>query len=241
MIFDIDGCEERIGYKFKDKMLLRKCFTHTSYAYEHKTEDNELLEFFGDSIIEFVVTEYLYKNSTGDEGVMTRERASIVSKEPLLKVVELLKLDEFILVGVGQERSVNKTEKLFSSLYEALVAGIYVDGGIVQAKKFITNTLIKAYKKGIIGVEEKKEKVGGEAKSMLQEYVQARKLGSVAYEDLYKKGPDNRPEFRIAVTLNGTRIAEGVGSSKKQAQAKGAKKALESLIQRAKTKGGKRK
>lgn len=241
MIFDIDECERRIGYKFKDKMLLRKCFTHTSYANEHKAEDNERLEFFGDSIIEFVVTEYLYKNSFGDEGVMTKERASIVSKDPLLKIVELLKLDEFILFGVGQEHSVNKTEKLFSSLYEALVAGIYIDGGIVQAKKFITNTLIKAYKKGIIGGDKKKEKVGGEAKSSLQEYVQARKLGTIAYEDLYKKGPDNRPEFRVAVTLNGSRLAEGVGSSKKQAQAKAAKKALESLIERSKRKGGKRK
>ncbi len=240
MIFDITECEERIGYVFKNKMLLRQCFTHTSYAHEHQTDDNELLEFFGDSIIEFVVTEYLYKNAYGDEGVLTKERAKIVSREPLLKIVDLLRLDDFILFGSGQENALNKTEKLFSSLYEALVAGIYIDGGIVQAKKFIMNTLIKAYKKGIIGGEKKKEKSTAEAKSMLQEYVQKRKLGSIAYEDLYKKGPDNRPEFRVAVTLNGTRLAEGVGSSKKQAQSKAAKKALESLIEKSKRKGGKK-
>ncbi len=240
MIFDIVGCEERIGYSFKDKMLLRRCFTHTSYAYENMTDDNEMLEFFGDSIIEFVVTEYLYKNVSGNEGKLTKERASIVSKEPLLKVVELLKLDDYMMFGVGQSHSANKTEKMFSSLYEALVAGIYIDGGIVQAKKFINNTLIKAYKKGIIGEKKKKENVGGEYKSALQEYVQKRKLGSISYQDLYKKGPDNRPEFRVAVTLNGTRLAEGVGTSKKQAQSKAAKKALEGLIARSKKQGGKK-
>ena len=88
MIFDIAEIEEKIGYVFKDKMLLRKCFTHASYAHEHGTEDNELLEFFGDAIIEFVITEFLYNNSAGDEGKLTVKRANLVSREPLLAAIK---------------------------------------------------------------------------------------------------------------------------------------------------------
>ena len=78
MIFDIGSIENIIGYTFNDKMLLRKCFTHSSYANEHGGENNELLEFFGDAILQFVVTEHLYKNSFGDEGKLTKKRADIV-------------------------------------------------------------------------------------------------------------------------------------------------------------------
>ena len=140
-IFDIDECEKRIGYTFNDKMLLRRCFTHASYAYENGGEDNELLEFFGDAIIQFVVTEHLYKNAFGDEGKLTKKRAEVVSKEPLLKAVEKLNLIEFVLLGKGQEKAKRTTDKLFSSIYEAVVAGIYIDGGLEKAKKFIKNTI----------------------------------------------------------------------------------------------------
>lgn len=228
MIFDMASVEEIIGYSFKDKNLLRKCFTHTSYAHENNCDDNELLEFFGDSIIEFVVTEYLFKHSSGDEGVLTKERAALVSREPLLKVVCDMGLDEFMLFGVGQELTVSKTEKLFSSLYEALCAGIYIDGGIVAVKNFIKETLIKRYEKGFFGPL-KKKKTTAEAKTELQELIQKQKLGSISYEVLSKKGPDNLPEFRVAVLLNGTRLAEGRGGSKKQAEANAAERALNGL------------
>ena len=236
-IFDIDECEKKIGYSFKDKMLLRQCFTHASYAYENNAEDNELLEFFGDSIIEFVITEHLYKNSFGNEGELTKKRASVVSKIPLLKCVEQMGISQFVLLGRGQEKSKSKDEKLYSSVYEALVAGIYLDGGIASAKKFIKNTLIAQFEK-----QEKLQKQNQSAqkndyKSRFQEYVQKEKLGSIAYELLWKKGPDHMPEFRVAATLNGTKIAEGVASSKKGAEASAAKVALEKLIKQ----GGKKK
>ena len=147
VIFDIDACESQIGYSFKDKMLLRKCFTHASYAYEHGEQDNELLEFFGDAIIQMVVTEYLYKNDSGDEGQLTKKRTELVSRDPLLRAVKKLKLDQFVLLGRGQGKNVRKDEKLFSSIYEALVAGIYVDGGMNPAKKFIKNTIISEFEK----------------------------------------------------------------------------------------------
>ncbi len=236
-IFDIDECENRIGYKFNDKMLLRRCFTHSSYAYENGGEDNELLEFFGDAIIQFVVTEHLYKNAFGDEGKLTKKRAEVVSKEPLLKAVEKLKLIDFVLLGKGQERAKRTTDKLFSSIYEAVVAGIYLDGGLEKAKKFIKNTIIADFE--VLSEKRKKDSQNAkaDAKNKFQEYVQKNKLGSISYELLWKKGPEHMPEFRVASTLNGTRIAEASASSKKMAEAISAELALNKL----KKQGGKTK
>lgn len=226
LIFDID-CESKIGYSFKDKMLLRQCFTHASYANEHGESDNELLEFFGDSIIEFVVTEYLFKNSAGDEGKLTKKRAMLVSKEPLLQAVKKLGLNEYVLLGRGQGKSANQEEKLYSSIYEALVAGIYLDGGLAPAKKFIKQTIIAEFEKKQTVI--KKTKQNGDSKNEYQEYVQKRKLGSVGYETLSKIGPDHLPEFRVAALLNGSRMAEGKGYSKKAAEAAAAAEALKRI------------
>lgn len=233
-IFDIDGCEKRIGYSFKDKMLLRKCFTHASYANEHYQADNELLEFYGDAILEFVVTEYLFNNAKGDEGKLTKKRADIVSKDPLLEAVKKLDIGEFVLLGKGQEKSLNQDEKLYSSIYEALVAGIYIDGGMTAVKKFIHATLIKNF-------EEKKKKNPdvksfGTAKNLFQEYVQKNKLGSITYEVLSRTGPDHMPSFRVAALLNGTKLSEGKGGSKKEAEAQAAERALKIV----KKQGGKK-
>lgn len=223
-IFDIDACEQKIGYVFKDKMLLRQCFTHASYANEHGQKDNELLEFYGDAILEFVVTEYLMENSRGDEGKLTKKRADIVSKDPLLRAVKKLDINDFVLLGNGQGKSKNQEEKLYSSVYEALVAGIYIDGGMNAVKKFILKTLIKDF-------EEKEKslakKVDTSSKSVFQEYVQKYKLGSISYELTSRSGPDHRPEFKVAALLNGKKIADGKGGSKKEAEAQAAKRALD--------------
>ncbi len=230
MIFDIGGIESIIGYTFNDKMLLRQCFTHSSYANEHGGDNNELLEFFGDAILQFVVTEHLYKNSTGDEGKLTKKRSNIVSHQPLLNMVKKLGLTDYILLGNGMNKYTEQDEKLYSSLFEALVAGIYIDGGIKSVQKFIKNTLLSEYVK----LEKSKTKKtivdkGRDYKSLLQEYVQKYKLGSISYELLAKSGPDHKPQFRIAVLLNNSRICEGVGYSKKNAQMMGAERALKKL------------
>ena len=230
-IFDIVACEQKIGYSFKDKMLLRQCFTHASYANEHNQQDNERLEFFGDAIIEFVVTEHLFKNAIGDEGKLTQKRALIVSKVPLLNAVKKLGLIEFVLLGKGQEKAMSKDEKLFSSIYEALVAGIYLDGGMVAVKRFIKRTIIADYEAIYKNLAKNNGQTKADEKSMFQEYVQKYKLGTIGYETLWKKGPDHKPEFCVAALLNSSRIAEGEGKSKKEAQANAARKALETIKQ----------
>lgn len=226
MIFDIPEIEQRIGYTFKDKMLLRKCFTHSSYANEHGEESNERLEFFGDAVIKFLDSEYLFKNANGDEGKLTEERKAIESNKALLKSVKKLGLCEFVLLGNGLKNTAEKDEKLYSSVYEALVAGIYLDGGLEKAKRFFNETALKFF---IEDRKEKKKEKGKDFKSGFQEYVQKLKLGSISYETLSKIGPDHMPEFRVAVLLNGKPLAEGRGTSKKTAETQAAEKALTKL------------
>ena len=234
MIFDIIGIESKIGYSFNDKMLLRKCFTHSSYANEHGGEDNELLEFFGDSIIQFIVTEYLFNNAYGDEGKLTEKRKNIVSKDPLIRAVKKLDIMQFLLLGRGLENRVGKDDKLISSLYEAVCAGIYIDGGMKAVKKFIKKTIISDFEKQVKDAE--KQKIKDDYKSALQEYVQKRKLGTVSYQTLTWSGPAHLPEFRVASLLNGTRLAEGKGRSKKEAEKASARKAL-ALLKKQEGKG----
>jgi ribonuclease-3 len=227
MIFSADEIEKKIKYVFKDKMLLRKCFTHSSYANENGGENNELLEFFGDAIIQFVVTEFLYSYAKGDEGRLTVKRSRMVSKEPLLKSAKELGLFEHLLLGKGQAKNHNYNEKLYSSVYEALVAGIYLDGGITAVKRFIKRTIIEDYVEDNLG---KIQEIKADSKSEAQEYVQKKKLGSITYELLGKKGPDHSPEFRVAALLNGKKLSEGKGGSKKAAEAKAAEVALKKVI-----------
>lgn len=227
-IFDVNGCEEKIGYVFKDKMLLRQCFTHSSYANEHKEENNELLEFFGDSVIQFVVTEYLCVKHKASEGKLTAERAKIVSKTPLLNSVYKLGLNEFILLGRGQGKNFKKDEKLFSSVYEALVAGIYIDGGLAQAKRFIKKTIISDYEAQLKALSKAQVK---DAKSSLQEYVQGKRLGKIEYVTLSQVGPDHCPKFVVALLIGGKEIARAEGKSKKSASTLAAQKSIKILLE----------
>ncbi len=226
MIFEIDKIENALGYVFKDKMLLRKCFTHASYAHEHGGEDNEKLEFFGDAIIQYIVTEYLVKHKFGDEGDLTKLRSQIVSKKPLLYSVKKMGLEKYLLLGRGV-KNIDYDEKLFSSVYEAVVAGIYYDGGLEKARNFVTSTIILDFNQR--QEQDRKDKISGESKSKLQEYVQKRKIGSISYETLSVLGPAHMPEFKMAVLLNGKKLAEGKAGSKKEAEAKAAEKAYKLL------------
>lgn len=159
MIFELSECEAIIGYKFRDIELFRQCFTHASYTNEHPGEkNNERLEFFGDKILDFVVTEYLFNSYPDeDEGKLTERRKNLVSKEPLTEVIFGLGLDGHINLGKSLAGNKDKNEKFFSSLYEALVAGIYIDGGLNEAEKFIYRTVLKNSKQqGFVSKQNKK-------------------------------------------------------------------------------------
>ena len=222
MIFVMYECEERLGYSFKDKTLLRTCFTHSSYSHEHGGKNNERLEFFGDSILGFVVTEYLFDKFPGEgEGQLTLYKQQIVSRKPLAEAIVRLGLNDYILYGEGERKNAPEHhEAACENLYEALVAGIYIDGGGEEARKFIRRTLIAYFKPGKKNVEETPaaEKKIMNFKGVLQEYVQKQKLGDIIYKETGKSGPQHDPLFSVSVYVNGKKLGSGQGKKKAEAE-----------------------
>lgn len=210
------GVEEKIGYRFKDKRLLEEAFTHVTYAHLHKVKDNERVEFLGDTVLQFVITDYLYKKyPTKTEGELTRLRAELVCEESLLKVVHKLRLEGYLRIEGGKA---NVGKKTYSSLFETVTGAIYLDGGYENAKKFI-------FESGLIeSVEKPRAK---DAKSRLQEYLQALHEQPPVYESV-KEGKDNAPTFRCKATACG-QSATGEGKSKKTAEQQAAQRLLQKL------------
>ena len=224
-------CEEKLGYSFKDKTLLRLCFTHPSYAHEHGgVKDNERLEYFGDSILGFITAEYLMqKFPDAKEGLLTDYKQQLVSCEPLSMAIEKSGLYEFLMFGEGEKRSSpEKHRSAKENLFEAIVAGIYIDGGLEEAKKFVKRTLFNK-------VQLVKAKSNDMAlscrptdyKGKLQEYVQKYKLGTLLYVEKDRTGPDHEPMFTMAVVIDDKEIAFAKGRKKSDAEKEAAKIALE--------------
>ena len=226
MIFYAHECEERIGYTFKDKSILRKCFTHKSYSNEHKEESYEKLEFLGDAILDFIVAEYLMGIVNGDEGDLTKRRSELVSAKPIADAILNLGLEQYVLLGEGERGKAIKMN-ICSDLFEAIVAGIYLDGGMENAKRFFFDHLLKVKKSKIV-----------DNKSILQELVQKKKLGKIEYRLLNKTGPDHNPEFTTGIYLEGKLLSQGVAGSKKKAEQLAAELAI-NKIKRQTTKRGK--
>ena len=236
MIFVMYECEERIGYSFKDKTLLRTCFTHSSYSHEHACKNNELLEFFGDAVLEFVVTEYLFsKFRDEDEGKLTAYRQQIVSRKPLAQAIMKLGLNEYILYGEGEKKNTPEHhEASCENLYEALVAGIYLDGGEEEARKFIGRTLLNRFrpdKKPSSGEVKHAAQIGKSEnyKGRLQEFVQKNKLGEIEYKETGKTGPAHDPVFTVAVFVGENKLGEASGKKKSGAEQDAATIALQKL------------
>lgn len=206
--FDTEKVEQIIGYKFKNKNLLEQCFTHSSYQ-NGNAKDNEKLEFLGDAILDFIVAEKLFFDKVGDEGDMTAIRQKYVSAKPLEDVIKKLKLDKFILCGTASKTLLGK--KAVSSLFEALTAGIYIDGGLDEARNFILRTLMT--------VEESSDR---NYKGELQELTQKKLRCKPSYELLQKSGTEHQPFYVVKVTVNGV-FALGEGTSVKKAEREAAK------------------
>lgn len=246
MIFVMYECEERLGYTFKDKTLLRTCFTHSSYSHEHGGKNNELLEFFGDAILEFVVTEYLFaKYPAESEGVLTSYRQQIVSRKPLAEAIVRLGLNEYILYGEGERKSPPEHhEAACENLFEALVAGIYIDGGLDEAKNFIKRVLLSRFRPDKNGVKAEEIPVPITAKTenykgKLQEYVQKNRLGEIVYGEKNKTGPAHDPVFTVSVTVGGRELGVATGRKKSDAEQASAKIALDKLTGKPEAKNAK--
>lgn len=215
--------EEKIGYSFKDKSLLELALTHSSFANENKLKkNNERFEFLGDSVLGFVTAEYLfseYKNRP--EGEMTKLRAAVVCEKSLFKFAEQIDLGKYILLGRGEESTGGRNRpSVVSDAFEAVVAAIYLDGGMDAAKPYILKFIKDAVKK---------EASFKDNKSLLQEEIQKVKGNTLTYEEVGEEGPDHDKTFVFRVLLNGKVLGEGKGKSKKEAEQNAAGNALNKI------------
>ena len=137
----INEAERIIGYRFKDKKILLKALTHSSYSNEHRVESNERLEFLGDAVIEFIITEKLYLEFKGKEGDLSKIRAMLVSEKPLSESIDKLGLEKCLLKGVGESKNTISSKAVKCDMFEAIVGAIYIDGGIDNAKQFFNSAI----------------------------------------------------------------------------------------------------
>lgn len=218
----LEKFEDNIGYHFKNQNLIKKALTHTSYAYERGIESNEKLEFLGDSILEFVTSKYLYNNYLNlNEGEMTKVRATVVCENSLYKVAIRHNFSDFLYLGKSEIVSGGrKRPAILADSVEALIAAIYLDSNLENAEKFIIDNL-----KDEIEVASKNVGVK-DYKTVLQEKLQEHGSVLIEYKIINEEGPDHNKVFTAEVKCNGNILAQGKGSSKKQAEMEAARKAL---------------
>jgi ribonuclease-3 len=221
---NVEKIEKEIGYTFKDKELLRKAFTHTSYAYENKVESYERLEYLGDSILEFISSKYLYANYKNlSEGEMTKVRAYSVCEDSLYSVALKHNFSDFLYLGKSEKASNGKRKAILADTVESLIAAIYLDSDLETAEKFILENIKEQ-------IEYASKNVGmKDYKTVLQEKLQANGDVSIKYNIISEKGPDHNKEFTAEVVVNNKKMQTGIGKSKKAAEMEAARKTLEIL------------
>lgn len=222
---DLSKLERNIGYEFKNKHFLQTALTHTSYAYLNHEQSYEKLEFLGDSILEFVTSEYLYENFPNlTEGEMTKVRATVVCESSLSKVAKMHDFSDFLRLGNSEKKSFGQARTaILEDVFEAIVAAIYKDGGLENAKKFIVSNLKEEilYASKHVGAKD--------YKTVLQEKLQVNGEVKIEYIIINESGPDHNKSFESEVRCEGKPLARGRGKSKKLAEMKAAQRALEIL------------
>ena len=224
MLEELDNFEKEIEYIFKDKLLLKKALTHTSYAYENQIESYERLEFLGDSILEFISSKYLFENYKHlSEGEMTKVRAYSVCEDSLYEVALKHNFSDFLYLGKSEKSSNNTRKAILADAVEAVIAAIFLDSGIEEAEKFILKNIKKQieYASKNVGVKD--------YKTVLQEKLQVHGEISIKYNIIDEQGPDHDKLFTAEVEINGKKMAVGKGKSKKSAEMEAAQKTLEML------------
>lgn len=217
--------QNKIGYQFKNPALLNEALTHSSYANEHKSQHikyNERLEFLGDSVLSIVVSDYIYKNCPElPEGELTKLRASLVCEKSLYEFAKKIDLGKYLVLSKGERHNGGADRpSILSDAFEALIAAIYIDGGLAPASKHILNFVIPAIKNS------KKKKIN-DYKTTLQEIIQKNPGEKLEYVLVKESGPDHNKHFVVEVHLNSNVIGKGGGRSKKEAEQQAAREALE--------------
>ena len=199
--------------------LYQTAFTHTSYANEHNVESYERLEYLGDAVLELIMSEYLYKNTEYQEGEMTKLRSHYVCENALYEYSIRLGLNEFLLLGKGEEETGGRNRKaIVADIFEAFMGAIYLDKGLETVKKFIYSNIIPLVESGEINFF-------NDYKSILQEYVQTDKR-SLEYVVVKEEGPAHNKTFEVVVKIDDIIYGRGSAHSKKEAEQEAAKDVL---------------
>ena len=214
---------EKQNYVFTDETLIRTALSHASYANELHWESNERLEFVGDSVLGMVVADALYRRFPGlSEGRMTRLRAELVCERSLFEVASRLGLGEHLRLGRGEEVSGGRSRhSILADCVEAVIAAIYLDGGLERARSFIDEHILSKLSDA--------DGASHDYKTELQELIQQTPGRAVTYELTGESGPDHAKRFTAAVLICGQWAGAGEGRSKKEAEQMAAKAALEGL------------
>lgn len=216
--------EDNLKYSFKNKELLLNALTHSSYANEARNgiTSNERLEFLGDSVLSIVVADYLYKEfSSLPEGELTKLRASLVCEKSLCEFSRELEIGKFLRLGKGEDKGGGRERNsILADAFEAVLAAMYLDGGMEVARKHVMRFILKELK-------HTDDEVFKDYKTALQEIIQRNPEESVTYYLTGESGPDHDKVFDVEVRLNSNVIGRGKGKSKKQAEQMAAKQALE--------------
>ncbi len=221
----MEKLQKTINYTFKNQEYLKEALTHSSYANEQKSKKircNERLEFFGDSILSLIVSEYIYINCPDfPEGDLTKLRASLVCEDSLFKFAKQINLGSSLILSKGELNNRGaQRPSILSDAFEALIAALYLDGGKKIAQDFVLGFVIPE-------IKNYKKHPAQDYKTTLQEIIQKNPGELLEYVLVGESGPDHNKHFVVEVHLNSNVIGKGGGKSKKQAEQQAAREALE--------------
>lgn len=209
----------KLGIKTNNEDLYLTAFTHTSYANENNCESYERLEYLGDAVLETIMSEYLYKNTEFEEGIMTKTRAKYVCEDALYEYSLKLGLNNYLRLGIGEEENGGRLRKaIVADIFEACVGALFLDQGFDSAKKFIYDNVIHM-------IENNEVNFDTDYKSTLQELIQTDKR-SLEYMVVDETGPAHNKTFKVIVKVDDIVYGEGIAHSKKEAEQKAACDAL---------------
>lgn len=230
-MFMFEELESRISYSFKNKETLLRALTHRSYSHESPERvirDNETLEFLGDSILGFIISELLFDKyaSQYTEGLMSKVKSYIISTEILSMKAREIELGTHLLLGRGEEKTGGRTKRsLLANTFEALIAAIYLDGGLDQTKDFVH----RFFRQTIEDVAERDFHFN-DFKSLLQEKLQSLGEAPPDYSIILEEGPHHQKTFHVDIRIRNVAVACGTGGTKKEAEQDAARKAYEQLL-----------
>ncbi len=222
----VNQIEKSLNVVFKDKTLLQLSLTHRSFLNEshlqQKTESNERLEFLGDAILEFIISNFLYeKFPQKEEGWLTNLRSNVVRTTALAQIAKTLNFGKHILMSRGEkEAKGNQNPSILADTTEAIIGAIYLDQGLKETQDFIETNFMPIWEKWVEKGELK------DAKSLLQEKIQVNNSPPPIYKTLEETGPDHQKVFIVGVYLKDKLLAKGKGKSKREAESNAAQKVL---------------